>query len=144
MVSSVACPTTLAMPKSATFTWPSGSSSRFAGLMSRWTMPWRCAESSPSAVWRTMRSASPRVSGGPSSRRCARSDAVDELEGQVEHALGLAGVEQRDHVGMDQPARGPRLAQQPALAILDLGGLPSATRTVLIASWRSICGSSAR
>ncbi len=44
--------------------------------------------------------------------------AADELEGQIEHALGFAGVEQRDHVRVDQLARRLGFAQQPPLAVL--------------------------
>ena len=58
IVSSVDCPVTLAMPKSVTLTRPWVSSRTLLGLMSRWTMPWRWANSSASAVSRTMRSTS--------------------------------------------------------------------------------------
>ena len=47
--------------------------------------------------------------------------AGDELEGEVEDAVGLAGVEQGHDVRVDEPARRPRLADQADLALLDLG-----------------------
>ena len=40
----------LASPKSSTFTVPSGRSLMFAGLRSRWMMPFSCAASSASAI----------------------------------------------------------------------------------------------
>ena len=40
----------LARPKSSTLTLPSGASFTFAGLRSRWTMPFSCAASSASAI----------------------------------------------------------------------------------------------
>ena len=54
-------PSILAMPKSATFTRPSLSSSRFSGLMSRWTMPRSWANCSASHSGGTMASASSGV-----------------------------------------------------------------------------------
>src|SRR4029077_20435242 len=45
---------------------------------------------------------------------------LDVFEGEVEEPLGLAGVEQRHDVGMEQPPGGAGLAQQALLAILDL------------------------
>ncbi len=47
-------------------------------------------------------------------------DALDELEGEIEETLGLAGVEQGDDVGMQEAAGGPGLAQQALLAVVDL------------------------
>ena len=44
----------LARPKSSTFTLPSGVSLTFAGLRSRWTMPFSCASSSASAICRAI------------------------------------------------------------------------------------------
>jgi hypothetical protein len=51
-------PTIFARPKSATFTRPRRSSRMFSGLMSRWTMPWSCANWSASQICGTMASAS--------------------------------------------------------------------------------------
>ena len=53
----------LAIPKSITFSWPAGSIMMFAGLTSRWTTPLACAWSSAAATCAT----SPIVS--PSGRR---------------------------------------------------------------------------
>ena len=47
-----------AIPKSATTAWPS-SRRMFSGLMSRWTIPCRCAASRASATSRAIRTASP-------------------------------------------------------------------------------------
>ena len=44
-------PSTLARPKSRIFTWPRALTKRLAGLMSRWTIPLACADSSASAIW---------------------------------------------------------------------------------------------
>ena len=62
----------LARPKSSTLTLPSGVSFTFAGLRSRWTMPFSCAASSASAIWRAIATAS-STAIGPRLSRCARS-----------------------------------------------------------------------
>ena len=41
----------LARPKSRTFAWPRAFRKMLAGLRSRWTMPFACADSSASASW---------------------------------------------------------------------------------------------
>ena len=41
----------LAMPKSISLTTPSGVSIMLAGLISRWTTPWRCAYPSAASTW---------------------------------------------------------------------------------------------
>src|ERR1700728_4819164 len=41
---------TLARPKSRILAWPRLVTKMLAGLMSRWTMPWECAASRPSAI----------------------------------------------------------------------------------------------
>ncbi len=46
---------------------------------------------------------------------------ADQLEGEVEDALALAGVEERHHVRVHESAGGLRLAHQPHAALLDLG-----------------------
>src|SRR4029079_6335195 len=48
--------------------------------------------------------------------------ALHEFEGEIEEALGLAGVEQGDDVGMEEAAGCPGLAQQTVLAVVDLLG----------------------
>jgi hypothetical protein len=40
-----------AMPKSVSFTRPSGRTRMLPGLTSRWTTPARCASASPAAAW---------------------------------------------------------------------------------------------
>ena len=52
--------TALARPKSVTQTTPWTSSSRFDGLMSRWSMPCRWAYSRASATWSPIRATLPR------------------------------------------------------------------------------------
>ena len=46
-----------ASPKSSTLTTPSGVTLMLAGFRSRWTIPFSCAASSASAIWRAMASA---------------------------------------------------------------------------------------
>jgi hypothetical protein len=41
-----------AIPKSVTFTAPVASTRMFSGLMSRWTIPFRCANASALRIWR--------------------------------------------------------------------------------------------
>ena len=43
---------TAANPKSSTFTMPSGVTITFAGFKSRWIIPFSCAASKASAIWR--------------------------------------------------------------------------------------------
>jgi hypothetical protein len=60
-------PTILAMPKSASLTWPA-SSSTLAGLRSRCTIPAACAVARASQIWAVSSQASPGASLPP--RRC--------------------------------------------------------------------------
>ena len=62
----------LARPKSSTFTSPSAESLTFAGLRSRWTMPFSWAASSASAIRRAIAIAS-STGSRPRRRRSARS-----------------------------------------------------------------------
>src|ERR1700691_1015245 len=62
---------TFARPKSRIFACPRFVTKMFAGLMSRWTMPFACAASSASAIWM------PRVEHGFDLQRLA-SDPVPE------------------------------------------------------------------
>ena len=41
-----------AIPKSVTFSRPSGATTTLCGLMSRWTIPLRCAKPSAARIWR--------------------------------------------------------------------------------------------
>jgi len=47
-----------AKPTSSTFTWPPRVSMTFAGFKSRWMMPFSCAASSASVIWRAITSTS--------------------------------------------------------------------------------------
>jgi hypothetical protein len=57
-----------AIPKSSTFTIPSGVTLMVAGFKSRWTMPFSCAASSATAIWRAADSATRTGIGPPPSR----------------------------------------------------------------------------
>ena len=66
-----------AMPKSVTFTRPSPSTRTLCGLMSRWTIPWRCAKRSAERICRaystaTGTGAGPRVTISSLSERPSR------------------------------------------------------------------------
>ena len=45
------------MPKSVTFRRPSVSTSTLCGLMSRWTIPFRCANRTAPRIWRAYETA---------------------------------------------------------------------------------------
>ncbi len=62
----------LARPKSRTLTFPSGVTLTFAGLRSRWTIPFSCASSSASATRPAIGTAS-STGIGPRFSRSARS-----------------------------------------------------------------------
>ena len=64
----LAAVSSLAMPKSITFTWPEGSTMMFAGFTSRWTTWFACARSSAEATC-----PSRRIVSGRSRRPRARS-----------------------------------------------------------------------
>ena len=91
----------LARPKSSTFTLPSGVSFTFAGLRSRWTMPFSCAASSASAICRAIgrrlveRRARPRVSrsarSSPSTSSITRSAATPSDVLEVRRSCAMFG-----------------------------------------------------
>ena len=54
----VSCCVSFAIPKSSTFTYPSGRNMMFSGLMSRCTMPARCATQSALATCAAISTAS--------------------------------------------------------------------------------------
>ena len=94
----------LARPKSRTFTLPSGVSLTFAGLRSRWTMPFSWASSSASAICcATTRASS--TGSGPALQPLGEVLALDQLHDEealhADRALleavdgGDAGVIQR-------------------------------------------------
>ena len=55
----------LARPKSRILAWPSGVTTMFSGLMSRWTMPASWAFCSPPPTWVAISSAPRRSSSRP-------------------------------------------------------------------------------
>ncbi len=69
-----ASPMARAMPKSITLTWPLRVSMTLAGLMSRWTMPLRCAYSRP---WRMPMVISIARSGSSLRPECSSSRSVE-------------------------------------------------------------------
>ncbi len=69
----------LASPKSRTLTLPSGVILMFAGFRSRWITPFSCANSSASAIWAPMRSASAIDSGPPTSRWASVSPSTSSM-----------------------------------------------------------------
>ena len=73
----------LARPKSRTFTVPSGRILILAGLRSRWMMPCSCAASSASAICFAIGSAS---SSGIAPRALGQILALDEFHHQCVHA----------------------------------------------------------
>ena len=85
-----------ASPKSSTLTLPSGVIFTFAGLRSRWIIPFSCADSSASAIW----TAISRTSSTPGRRDCSSFGqvlALDELEHERADAAGLLeSVDRRD------------------------------------------------
>ena len=104
-----------ASPKSSTLTDPSGVRFTLAGFRSRWTMPFSCAASSASAIWRAISSAS-STGTGPCAIRLRERLALDELEDEPAHAARLLEpVDVRDvrmieggqHLGLALEARKP-------------------------------------
>ena len=71
-----------ASPKSRILIWPSAATITLAGFRSRWTMPFSCAASRPSAICRAIEMTSGSSSGRPSasiaSQRAARHVFHDE------------------------------------------------------------------
>ena len=103
-----------ARPKSATFTTPSVVTSTFSGLMSRCTMPWRCACSSPRSVWRTTSAAWAGFEFAVDRcRRRAAREPAHVLHDHVVDAVDRAPVVDGHDVGVGQPRRCPRLPAEP-------------------------------
>ena len=105
-----------ARPKSRTFTTPSGVILIFAGFRSRWTMPFSCAASSASAIWRAMASASVERHR-PARDSIGQRLALDEFEDQRGHAVGLFEPVDRADVRMIERCQDPRLAFEPRESI---------------------------
>ena len=68
-----------ARPKSSTLTVPSGVILMLAGFRSRWTIPFSCAASSASAIWRAIASAS-STGSGPRCEPLGERLALDQLQ----------------------------------------------------------------
>ena len=98
----------LASPKSSTFTLPSGVTLMLAGLRSRWTMPFSCAYSSASAIWRAIGSAS-SIGIGPRDALGQRG-AFHQLhhQGALFHAVNgrdIGMVQRRQHLRFARETR---------------------------------------
>ena len=72
-----------------------------AGFRSRWTIPFSCAASSASAIWRAIVSASDDRQG-PALEALRERRALDQLEDQRGDAVGLLQSVDRPDVGMIQ------------------------------------------
>ena len=102
---------TLASPKSRIFAWPRLVTNRFAGLMSRCTMPAACAASSASAI--SIASVSSRsMSSGRAADALLQRRPVEELHDEERAAVLLADIVDRADVGVIQRRCGPRLAAE--------------------------------
>ncbi len=97
-----------ARPKSATFTRPRRSSRMFSGLMSRWTMPWSCANCSASQICGTMASAS-RGGHAAACEQLPQVHAVHKFHEEIKLSARLAEFVKRDDAGMIQLAPAPWL-----------------------------------
>ena len=104
-----------ARPKSRTLTLPSGRSLTLAGFRSRWTIPFSCAASSASAIWRAMPSAS-SIGMRPARDALGERLALDELQDEGLRAAGLLEavdvrnvrmVERGEHLRLALEARQP-------------------------------------
>ena len=101
-----------AMPKSRILTVPSGPTIRFAGLMSRWTMPASCACARPAQT--SSISCSLR---GDDQRRTEADEVGERLAAHVLHgderqAVLFADVVDRHDVGMTEATGGARLVEK--------------------------------
>ena len=112
------------MPKSPSPALPSAASQTLSGLTSRWTTPCACAWASASASARPVRSTSatsrPPARGGgePVRERAAGHEARDD----VQRAVVLDGVVDRDDVRVVAEARHQARLVAHALARLGAGG----------------------
>ena len=83
-----------ANPKSSTLTLPSGVTLTFAGLRSRWMMPFSCAASSASAICRA--TGAPRPPGGAAQEPLGHRLPFDQLHYEEMPAGGSHPVERGD------------------------------------------------
>ena len=81
-----------------------------AGLTSRWTSPWRCAASSAPATSSTIVDRAHAARAAARAQQLAQVGALDVAHRHVEQPVLLAGVEDRDGVGMVDRRREPALA----------------------------------
>ena len=109
------------MPKSSSLTTPSGVTLTLPGLRSRWVIPFSCAASSASAIWRAMFRASFRRRPGVEDSRgfgqfLRERFALDELQHEPANALALFDavdgrdvrvVQRGDHSRLALEARDP-------------------------------------
>src|SRR3954453_20116513 len=109
---------TVAIPKSPTARRPCSSSRRLAGLTSRCTTSWACAQSSAIAVSRSQRTASGRGGGGRGERAPAAQALGERPAGEVLHddvgaVVVLADVvDGHDVPAVAEPRGGAGLAQE--------------------------------
>ena len=113
---------TLAMPKSITFTWPDGSIMMLAGLMSRWTTPLTWAWSSAAATWPSdvERLAQPQASALLEQR--LQVPAFHELHDDETGPGRRDDVVGGDDVRVSESGRHLRLAKEPGFHLLELAG----------------------
>ena len=110
----------LARPKSRTLTLPSGVTLTFAGLRSRWTIPFSCAASRASAICRAMARASSSGSG-PALQPLGEVLALDELHDEGADAARLLEAVDRGDVRVLELGEELRLALE-AREALGVGG----------------------
>ena len=81
--------------------------------MSRWTIPWAWAASSPRAAWIRQSIAWTTGSGPPLADDAVEVAPLDVFHDQEVDAAVLVGVERGDDVGVLEPAGGLDLAPEP-------------------------------
>ena len=99
----------LARPKSRIFAWPRALTKMLAGLRSRWTMPFACADSSASAIWIPSSSSGP-TSSGPLRIRSRQRLALEQLHRDEVLALVLVDLVDGADPGVVEGGSGAGLA----------------------------------
>ena len=92
----------------------------FAGLMSRWTMPFECAASSASAIWMP-RSSTASISSGLPAIRCRRRLPLQQFHGDEGSPIGFVNFVNRADVRVVQRGRGLGLALEAAESLCVVG-----------------------